>query len=96
MELKVHGGNINTHPELDAELAATALSHNTVAVQIDGKTYEAPMSEVNTDMFEVACDADGCALIPDDGNPHNDLIPDKSQVPHPPQLSQPTLAPHPD
>ena len=79
------------HPEMDAELAATALSHNTVAVQIDGSTYEAPMHEVNTDMFEVACDADGCALIPDDGNPHNDLIPNAPKHAEIP----PTQAPYP-
>ena len=83
MELKIHGGDVQVHPQVDAELAAAALSHDTVAVQIDGKTYEAPMSEVNTDMFEVACDDHGCVLIPDDGNPHNDLIPDQKSQPAP-------------
>ena len=30
-------------------------------------------------MVELACNDDGCALIPDDGNPYNDVIPQAPQ-----------------
>mmetsp|Transcript_40322 Transcript_40322/g.52799 ORF Transcript_40322/g.52799 Transcript_40322/m.52799 type:complete len:144 (+) Transcript_40322:1058-1489(+) len=32
------------------------------------------MDEIDPDAVELACDDDGCALIPDDGNPYNDII----------------------
>ena len=31
------------------------------------------MDKIDKDKVELACDESGCALIPDDGNPHNDI-----------------------
>ena len=36
----------------------------------------APFHQIDKDKVELACDKKGCALIPDDGNPHNDIIPE--------------------
>ena len=33
------------------------------------------MKDIDPSKVELACDHDGCALIPDDGNPHNDITP---------------------
>lgn len=33
------------------------------------------MSSINPEAVELACDDYGCALIKDDGNPHNDVKP---------------------
>lgn len=34
------------------------------------------MDQIDTEKVELACDSTGCTLIPDDGNPHNDIYPD--------------------
>ena len=44
-------------------------------IVIDGKAFDAPMTEINPDMVELACSAKGCALIPRDDNPLNDVAP---------------------
>lgn len=75
-------GDVEVAPGTHPELAAAAISHDKVVLQVDGKTIIAPMSEVDTDKVEVACDEDGCVLIPDDNNPHNDLIPDAPHKAH--------------
>ena len=36
------------------------------------------MKDINTDATELACNLDGCVLIPDDNNPHNDIHPPHS------------------
>ena len=44
-------------------------------IVIDGKAFDAPMTEINPDMVELACSPKGCALIPRDDNPLNDVAP---------------------
>jgi len=43
-------------------------------VQYEGQTIIAPIVNIDTDKVELACNDDGCVLIPDDGNPLNDVI----------------------
>lgn len=81
------GGNVYTAPGTNAELAATAVSAHESAIQVNGNTYIVDHDEIDTNKVEVACDVDdGCALIPDDGNPHNDIIPNQPPQPEPTHL----------
>ena len=73
IKLKIVGGNVKTHPHIDAELAAAAVSAHEAVVQVKGESLIVPMDKIDTKKLELACNLDGCALIPDDGNPHNDL-----------------------
>ena len=36
------------------------------------------MDKIDKDKVELACDDSGCALIPDDGNSHNDILVNKA------------------
>jgi hypothetical protein len=58
------------HPEL----AHAALDHEHVVVQVDGDSYKVDHEDINPYAVELACDQQGCALIPDDGNPYNDIV----------------------
>ena len=73
-ELFKTGGNIDLPDHIDPELAAAAVSPHDAVIQIDGKSIVAPMEHIDTTKVELACDDYGCALIPDDGNPHNDIV----------------------
>lgn len=77
-ELYKTGGNIDLPDHIDPELAAAAVSPHDAVIQIDGKSIVAPMEHIDTTKVELACDETGCALIPDDGNPHNDVRPKSS------------------
>ena len=68
------GGNVQVAPCVDAEIAAAAVSPTEAVVQYEGQTIIAPIMNIDADMVELACNDDGCVLIPDDGNPHNDVI----------------------
>ena len=73
-ELFKTGGNVDLPDYVDPELAAAAVSAHDAVIQIDGKSIVAPMEHIDTTKVELACDDYGCALIPDDGNPHNDIV----------------------
>ena len=74
MKLNVTGGHAETSPYVDPELAAAAISPHEAVIQIDGESIKAPIDQIDVDKVELACDDTGCVLIPDDGNPHNDII----------------------
>ena len=74
IELNVTGGNVDVLPGTNAELAAAAVSPTEAVIQVDGQSIIAPMDHIDPDKVELACDDTGCALIPDDGNPYNDII----------------------
>ena len=61
-------------PQALTELQAAAIDAANVVIQYNGETYYAPIEQVDPDKVELACTADGCVLIPDDANPHNDII----------------------
>ena len=71
------GGNVAVAHDIDDELAAAAINDNQAILQINGKSIVADFDEIDADKVELACNEDGCALVLDDGNPHNDLIPYK-------------------
>ena len=60
----------DVHPEL----AAAAINSEEAIIQVDGKTIVADIDEIDHNKVELACDGDGCVLIPDDGNPYNDIV----------------------
>ena len=62
-------------PDVGPELAAAAVSPDHVVTQKDGVSRIVSMEDIDIDKTELACDEDGCVLIPDDGNPHNDIRP---------------------
>ena len=78
MKLNVTGGNVETYGDVHPELAAAAVSPHEAVIQVDGETIIAPLSSIDPSKVELACDDTGCTLIPDDGNPHNDIHPGHS------------------
>lgn len=74
MVLNDAGGHAAVPEGTPAELAAAAVDANTVVIQHNGESYYAPIDQVDPDKVELACHMDGCALIPDDGNPYNDIV----------------------
>ena len=74
IELIQTGGNVKPQIHVDPEIAAAAVSPYEAVIQIDGKSIIAPMDQIDASKLELACDLGGCTLIPDDGNPHNDII----------------------
>ena len=75
MPLYQTGGHVEVDPNVHPELAAAAVSQTEAVIQNDGKSYIVPMDQINPDKVELACDMTGCALIEDDGDPTNDIIP---------------------
>jgi len=67
------GGNVQVAPCVDAEIAAAAISPTEAIVQYEGQTFHAPIMNIDADAVELACNDGGCVLIPDDGNPYNDI-----------------------
>ena len=67
------GGNTYVKPGTNPELALAAYDENQAVIVHKGDAFLAPMSSINPDAVEPACNEDGCALIKDDGNPHNDV-----------------------
>ena len=74
--LNVTGGHVpdselpyGTHPEI----AAAAYNPEEAVLQANGESILVPLGAIDPSKTELACDEDGCVLIPDDGNPHNDI-----------------------
>ena len=78
------GGNaINLNPNIHPEIAAAAYDNESAVIVHNGEAFLAPISAINTDKVELACDDTGCVLIPDDGNSHNDIyVPGMEQYHH--------------
>lgn len=57
------------------ELAAAQHSEHEVRVQVNGENPLAPIHEIDPEAFELNCDGEQCYLVPDDGNPLNDIYP---------------------
>ena len=75
IKLQQTGGYAPTDSSVNPELAAAAVSATEAIIQTpDGKSVIAPISQINPDAVELACDDTGCVLIADDGNPNNDVI----------------------
>ena len=72
--LNVVGGHVPVSPHFNPELAAAAVSPTEAVIQVGGQSHIVHMQDINPEHFELACDDHGCALVPDDGNPHNDLV----------------------
>ena len=51
-----------------------AVSQHEAVIQVNGDSFIVPIDKINPDKVELACNDDGCALIPDDGNPYNDVL----------------------
>ena len=75
LDFPIVGGNVQVDPSVNPELAAAAYTENKAVIMHDGEAYLAPFEAINADAVELACNDNGCALIPDDGNPHNDIHP---------------------
>ena len=73
MALKEVGGHVPVLPGTEPELAAAAINPAEAVIQHNGRTIIAPIDQIDPDKVELACNMDGCALIPDDGNPLNDI-----------------------
>ena len=67
------GGNISVDPRINKEIARAAYDQDNAVVVLDGKAYIAPMSQINPDAVELVANDDGCALIPDNNNPYDDI-----------------------
>lgn len=72
--LNVVGGNVQVSPDVHPEIAAAAVSQTEAVIQYNGESIIAPISHIDPSKVELACNDDGCVLIPDDGNPENDII----------------------
>ena len=68
------GGHISVDPSIDAKLAAAAISPTECVIQVNGEAIVAKFDQVDTSKVELVCNDKGCALIPNDDNPFNDLI----------------------
>ena len=74
MELNMVGGHADVASGTAQELAAAAVSSTEAVIQHDGQSFVAPIDQIDPDAVELACNDEGCALIPDDGNPYNDIV----------------------
>lgn len=61
-------------PYIDPEIKAAAYDQESAVIVYQGDAILAPMEHIDPDKVELACNMDGCALIPDDGDPTNDII----------------------
>ena len=87
IELPVVGGNIKdvkVSKDVDPEIAGAAYDDKQAVIVHEGNAYLAPMDAIDPEAVELACNTDGCALIPDDGNPDNDLTPEMAKDIHSP------------
>ena len=73
LDFPIVGGNIQVDSSVHPEIAAAAYNDEKAVIVHEGDAFLAPFDTINTDAVELACNEDGCALIPDDGNPHNDI-----------------------
>lgn len=94
-ELNKTTGGLKNLKHVDPEIASAAINPHEAIIQIDGKTRTVPIHQIDVDKVELACDDDGCVLIPDDGNPYNDILFQKPRIhaadehPHTPHSSVP-------
>lgn len=79
-ELNKTTGGLKNLKHVDPEIAKAAINPHEAIIQIDGKTRTIPISEIDVDKVELACNDDGCVLIPDDGNPYNDILYQKPRI----------------
>ena len=74
-KLHVTGDGLKNAPEeVHPEIAAAAVNPHEAVIQIGGDSILAPFEDIDHEKLELACNSEGCALIPDDQNPENDLI----------------------
>lgn len=74
IDLNVVGGHVQAQSaHVEPEIAAASISPTESVIQLDGKSFSVDMDSIDEDKVELACNDHGCALIPDDGNPHNDI-----------------------
>ena len=74
------GGKVEVDPSVHPELAAAAYTKDKAVIVNDGEAFLAPFDAIDTDAVELACNEEGCALIPDDGNPYNDIHPAENGI----------------
>ncbi len=72
--LNLVGGHVQVHPSIDPMIAAAAVSQTEAVIQFNGESILAPIDQIDPVTVELCCNDDGCCLIPNDGNPHNDII----------------------
>lgn len=65
---------MNVHPAIHPMIAAAAVTPDEAVIQFDGESIVAPVDAIDPATVELACNDHGCCLIPNDGNPHNDII----------------------
>ena len=54
------------HPDVHPEIAAAAVNPHEAVIQIGGDSILAPFEDIDHEKLELACNSEGCALIPDD------------------------------
>ncbi len=74
MVLLTVGGHVQVHPSIDPMIAAAAVTQQEAVIQFEGESILAPIDQIDPSTVELACNEEGCCLIPNDGNPHNDII----------------------
>ena len=80
IELPKTGGHVKVSEDVDPEIASAAFDSKQAVIVHEGNAYLAPMDAIDPTSVELACNNDGCALIPDDGNPANDITPEKAKA----------------
>ena len=61
----------------ETELKAALHNDHEVRVKVDGENLLVPKDAIDPTKVELECKDDKCYLVPDDGNPHNDIVPDQ-------------------
>lgn len=69
-----------TDGDIEAKIAMAAVNETDAVIQEDGKISYLPMENIDPEKVELACDGNGFALIPDDGDSTNDIIVDHSDL----------------
>jgi len=88
IELPEVGGHVAVSADIDPELAAAAVTADHAVIIHEGQAFLAPIDAINVDAVELACNDHGCALIPDDGNPHNDIHVHAHEEEHEPHVAE--------
>lgn len=79
MELLQTGGGVPTYAvsaEYHPELAAAAFDSENAVIQYNGESFLAPISQINHEDVELACNRNGVALVADDGDDSNNITVD--------------------
>ena len=82
--------------DIHPELKAAAISPTEAVIAYKGQLITAPMDQIDPDRVELDCLGDDCVLIPDDGNPFNDIIFDGNgnKVRAAPPMMDPSMMAH--